>query len=57
MTRLYLNQKVFGLYQTHRLKLDHWCTPSPELQVNLKKVNFFIANPNNIMAWCIGEYE
>jgi len=28
MTRLYPKRKAFGLYQTHRLKLDHWCTPS-----------------------------
>ena len=40
-------QKAFGLYHTHCLKLDHWCTPFPELQVNPKRVDFFIANPKN----------
>jgi len=45
MTRLYPKWRAFGLYQTHRLKLDHRYTSSPELQVNPKRVDFFIANP------------
>ena len=47
MTRLYPKRKAFGCYRTHHLKLDHWQAASPELQVNLKRVDFFIANPIN----------